>query len=437
MIEFILTLAGGLGWGILIGLLPGIPAYIGPFLLFPFANHMSIEQILAFWLASHIGSQYFGSVAAILMRLPGEISSVVYLDSISKLSIKERLQLVRQTAWGSTVGSVVSLIVIISIFYGGLAGQLIQLTTLNIKLALLGLLIFMLCWFTERRALSFVLFGIGVFFAEKTNRDLPMWLFQMQDYTTDVTVFMLILTLLVIPEFASNILRKNTITEVGNERPDQLPLDIKSMLHGTWIGNIVGLIPGPSHILSTVISYKSKIKNSTISSSIISAESANNSSIIVSLMPFFYIGIPITLSEFLLNDLFQLKFFKLPTDMIMPTVLFPGINYIEFSFIVIAISIAFYHFSAQTLLNCYSALIRTMYYKLPYLFAVLAAGLIWSDITYNPVSVFSYFVSFIILAFVGMFLYNRNINVLPLIFGFLLGDSLCWAVYQYSVIKFL
>lgn len=171
MLEFLLILLLGLAVGVLVGLLPGVPAYIGPLLLYPFLGQMSIDQILAFWLASHIGSQYFGSVAAILLKIPGEASSLIYINDIGKLSTADRLNLVRQTAWGSTVGSVVSLLVILAFYYSGLTTELVQLTSNNIKLALLTTLVVTLCWFTNHRRLSFLLFFIGFFFAEKQTRN--------------------------------------------------------------------------------------------------------------------------------------------------------------------------------------------------------------------------------------------------------------------------
>ena len=58
MLDISLILLLGILSGILIGLLPGLPAYLGPLILFPFVSHLSVVQILIFWLATHIGSQY-------------------------------------------------------------------------------------------------------------------------------------------------------------------------------------------------------------------------------------------------------------------------------------------------------------------------------------------------------------------------------------------
>ena len=318
MLELsLIILFGGIA-GILIGLLPGIPFYLAPFMLFPFIGNLTVEQILVFWLACQIGSQYFSSVAAILMKIPGESSSLVYINDIPKLSIADRYKLVRQTAWGSTVGSVISLSILMMLFYFGLGAKLISLTNTDVKLTVLIVLIFFLIWFTGHKKLSLLLFSIGAFLTPKENYDLPNWVFDMQNYTTDITNLLLIMTLILIPEFLNEIKNKESNRELDlTQNIKKEKLDLRSMLRGSWIGSLTGLIPGPSSILSTMMAYSSYPANK-IKEKIISAETANNSSAITSMLPFLYIGLPITLSEMILFDMFQVKTFHLPMDLISP-----------------------------------------------------------------------------------------------------------------------
>jgi putative tricarboxylic transport membrane protein len=436
MLEFSLILLLGLAVGVLVGLLPGVPAYIGPLLLYPFLGSMSVDQILAFWLASHIGSQYFGSVAAILLKIPGEASSLIYINDIGKLTIADRLALVRQTAWGSTVGSILSLLVVLAFYYSGLTTELVQLTSNNIKLALLTILIVTLCWFTNHKRLSLLLFFIGFFFAEKTNQDLPQWVFSMQEYTTDITLFSLILGFLIIPEFITEVTKQHVSDRVSTTSAQiKEPLNIKAMSRGTWLGSLIGLIPGPSHILSGIISYNS-YKKDDIKSKIISAESANNSATITSLMPFLYIGIPITLSEFLLNDLLQVKLFMIPHDFLSAWPAWHSINFIELCFIIIAVSTLIYHFLAQKFLGMYENFLELAYKKLKLIFIALIAYLIYVDVTFNPVYIIPYLTFLLTLSWIGYYLSRRNVNILPLIFGFILGDMISWSLYQFYQIYF-
>lgn len=433
MLELSIIIVIGITSGVIIGLLPGLPAYIGPLILFPFISHLSIDQILAFWLATHIGSQYFGSVAALLLKIPGEASSLVYIKDLNNLSEGQRLDLVRQTAWGSTIGTLVALAAMIAVYYLGFATELLYLTSNNIKISLLLILMFVMCWFTEHKRLSFLLFFLGFFFAEKSNHELPGWIFEMQKYTTDMTLFGLILSFLIIPEFIRELGKSHDNDRLNiNGTSDKSKLDLKAIFKGTWIGSIVGLIPGPSHILSGIISYNSYKKEES-AKKVISAESANNSATITSLLPFLYVGLPITLSEFLLNDLLQVKMFMIPGDFKQG---WHGINLIEFCFIVVLICTVIYHFLAQHFLGFYERLMSLAYGRLKFIFVGLIAYLIYIDLKFNPVYIIPYFSLMIVLTWFGWKMLNRGINALPLIFGYLLGDMLAWAMYHFYQLNF-
>ena len=427
MLELFLIISIGIISGALIGLLPGLPAYIGPLILFPFVSHLGVDQILAFWLATHIGSQYFGSVAAILLKIPGEASSLVYIKDLDRLTIAQRLDLIRQTAWGSTIGTLTALAVMLAVYYLGFANELLHLTSNNVKISLLLILMFVMCWTTDHKRLSFLLFFVGFFFAEKSNHELPTWIFTMQKYTTDMTLFGLILSFLIIPEFIRELGRSHAADSLKIQRITKSKLDLKAIFKGTWIGSVIGLIPGPSHILGGIISYNS-YKKEQVTKKIIGAESANNSATITSLLPFLYIGLPITLSEFLLNDLLQVKIFMIPGDFMQS---WHGINLIEFCFLIVLLSTLIYHFLAQNFLNFYERLMTLAYGKLKYIFIGLIGYLIFMDLKLNPVYIIPYFSLMIILTWIGWKMLNRGINSLPLIFGYILGDMLAWSMYHF------
>lgn len=427
MVSISLILLLGLVSGILIGLLPGLPAYIGPLIIFPFVSHLDIDQILAYWLTTHIGSQYFGSVAAILLKIPGEASSLVYIKDLDRLNINQRLDLIRQTAWGSTVGTLTALAVMLIVYYLGFANGLLHLTSNNVKISLLLILMFVMCWSTEHKRLSFLLFFIGFFFAEKSNHELPTWIFTMQKYTTDMTLFGLILSFFIIPEFIRELGRSHNTDIVKVQKNTISKLDLKAIFKGTWIGSIVGLIPGPSHILGGIVSYNSYKKEET-TKKIISAESANNSATITSLLPFLYVGLPITLSEFLLNDLLQVKMFMIPGDFKQG---WHGINLIEFCFIVVLICTIIYHFLAQHFLSFYERLMSLAYGRLKYIFIGLIVYLVYIDLKFNPVYIIPYVSLMIILTWIGHRMSCKGVNALPLIFGYILGDMLAWSLYHF------
>ena len=84
--ELVLILAvAGIIVGILVGLLPVLPIYFGPFVLYYFLPYIELEHMLVFWTSVLIGSQYFGSITTITTGIPGEASSIVYLNDTNKM----------------------------------------------------------------------------------------------------------------------------------------------------------------------------------------------------------------------------------------------------------------------------------------------------------------------------------------------------------------
>ena len=437
MLSFFLIILFGLFMGVAIGLLPGLPAFLGLIILYPFIDYLTIDQILAYWLATQVGSQYFGSVAAILLKIPGEASSMVYLDDLNNVSLRDRYDLVRQTAWGSTIGSLVSLTVLVAVYYLGVADLLTVLTKMNVKIFVLSTLIITLIWFTERRVFAAILFLIGLFFAEKTNQNLPSWVFHMQRLSTDVTVFSLMLSMIVIPEFIEEIKKtvKKDVLDLKKAELTKAILDFKSMLRGTWIGSLVGFIPGPSTILASIVSYNSYGANTAKDTNlakkkVISAEAANNSAAITSLLPFVYIGLPITLSEMILMDFLNVKMFTVPTNFI-DTSIIPHLNYIEFSFVIIAVATLIYHFLAQRFLRFYEIVMNNLYGKLVWVYLALIVYIVYIDVHFNPVDLFRYLTFLIGLTFIGVWLLKKRVSTLPLLFGFILGDMITWSAYNF------
>ena len=432
MLEFSLVLLLGIIFGIMVGLLPGVPGYIGPLIMFPFVSILPVEHILTFWLATHIGSQYFGSVAAILLKIPGEVSSLVYVRDIGKLDMRQRLDLVRQTAWGSTMGNMFALAILLVVYYFGLSTGVVQLSGNNVKLFLLITLMVVMCWFTNHRVLSFMMFIMGVIFSEKTAGTLPTWVFKMQEYTTDMTLFGLILGMLIIPEFIKEMFdeKREDPVDVNIKDIKRSKLDFRAMFRGTWIGSLMGLIPGPSHILSGIVSYNSYKKDDT-QKKIISAESANNSATISAIMPFLFIGFPITLSEFLLADLLQVKMFLMPMDFKNSWSVFGGLNLIEMSFLVMATSALVYHVLAQRFLGFYEKLLHLAYGRLKLIFVALICYLVYVDLTFNPVYLIPYLLTLAVLTWIGYKMLRNDINPMPLVFGYILGDMMTWSGYHF------
>ena len=95
-----------------------------------------------------------------------------------------------------------------------------------------------------------------------------------------------------------------------------------------------------------------------------------------------------------------------------------------------------YHFLAQKFLGMYENFLELAYKKLKLIFIALIAYLIYVDVTFNPVYIIPYLIFLLALSWIGYHLFRRNVNVLPLIFGFILGDMISWSLYQFYQIYF-
>ena len=427
MFELITSAVSGIIFGVMVGLLPGLPAYVAPLIVMPFAADLSVESILIFWLATHIGSQYFGSVATILLRIPGEVSGMIYLHHIKDFSLQQRLDLIRQTALGSSLGSVIALAALIVLYYTGVGSWLVALSTTESKFALLCVLAAVLIFSARQRVIAFILFAGGIALAEKTSFDLPIWLYATGEYTSNVTVFAVILGLLIIPEFVQELKRPSTMINQDLQQFRSNVLDVSSMWRGGVIGSVIGLFPGPNHIMSSVTAYHHRREPTA---RIIAAESANNSAIISSLMPFFFLGLPITISEFVLYDIMQVKSLVMPNIMFEPSAVWTAITRMELVFAMAIICVAVYTILAQKFLPVYAWIVTTIYQRLWFLFLIILAGLIALDIVYQYVVIWKYIVGLTLLTIIGLWLYSRKIDPLPAVFGFVLGDLLTWTASQ-------
>jgi hypothetical protein len=148
-----------------------------------------------------------------------------------------------------------------------------------------------------------------------------------------------------------------------------------------------------------------------------------------------FVGLPITLSEMILSDIMAVKTFVLPLDLKGETVL-PGVNYIEFCFLLVMFLTVCYHFLAQSFLKYYEKLMIFAHGKLLWVYVALVIYLVTIDTMFNPVYMPRYLMFMALMTLGGIWLLRRQISVLPLIFGFVLGDMITWAVYNFYRINF-
>lgn len=425
MIELLVTLLVSVVAGTVIGLLPGLPIWLGVFLIFPWLDLLNPAQIMMYWMGIAIGSQYFGSVSTLLLRVPGENSSLIYVRDTYSMSLQQRLDLVRQTAWGSAMATVISVAVVAVLYAVGSHDSIIAWTTSNVKAVIYLALILLLIITADHRGWAAGLLMMGIGLADKTNQALPVWILQINDAVSHVTIFSAMVALIVIPELLAYRTDRSVQKEKLVGSTDQ-PLQWWMMLKGTAVGCISGLIPGMTATIGSISAYR--FLPGTPAQRIVAAESANNSAIITALLPLLIIGIPITVDEIIVANALTLKLLEMPGVFRAPAI--GGMSLGWFTVSVAAIFAVIYFWLSQRFLPVYVRLVELLHTRLRVIYVVMLAWLIYFDVTLNAVNIWTYVIMLVAFSGLGWWLRQRAINPLPLLLGILLGDSMTWTAYH-------
>jgi len=307
--ELVLLLGWAIVLGAIVGILPGLSPLLGLILTLPLIAWAPVWAILIFWTCYLTVTQYYGSVGAILFKVPGETSSIPALDA--SRSIKGTRGVVRSlrvTAFSSLVAGIIGIVgfAVVTIF---LTNSWSMLFKTNVNVIFLALLLVLILARQSAWIRNAILIGIGIFLANVGNIPVFNNLCGQQSWTcftlkpTDIGLA--IVCLYAMPYLFVN-------TDHFNSRQSQStslmgwssttkfwPIAAR---HGL-LGWIMGFIPGLGVTLSsnTSASLESGTKARRLRI-MAAAESANNSSVISCTVPFLFMGLPITGTELLMDN---------------------------------------------------------------------------------------------------------------------------------------
>jgi TctA family transporter len=404
--------------GIMAGLLPAIPAWLMPFLLLPFLSDLSVYQVTIFWLTTMITSQFFGSISSISFGIPGENSSLIYINETNKMSGVDRTELLRQTADASAIATIVAL---------GFAMLLLPATITNIHFFNSTFFTFIVVYWAAlmisifspgKNYINLLIFLLGVVLASHDNIALPEWILDINTITYDVSVINLLVGLLLVPRLMTS---QNTVTGNLLDRSDvfynQSKL-LKNTAGGTLIGMISGFLPGPTATIASSLAYK--IGPGDLRDRVIRAEAANNSVIIVGAMIFMILNIPLALDTITINELLTRTGFNQGLHTI-----------IDATFILIILfSTIIAWLLARNSLKLYAVLAKSVNSKI--LSLVISTFLIMIDLllSHGSYSLLMYATWLLVFSVIGIACWNNKISVMPGILGFILGPTLIWTTFQ-------
>jgi len=423
LLEIVLIASLGILVGVFTGLLPALPVYTGPFLLYQFHNNLLLESLLLFWLAVYAGSQFFGSIACITTGIPGEESSLVYIKDIESYTLSERNNLLYSTAFGSWVAGSISIVCMWLFINAGSLLDINWLFSIRVQTILFTLILLSFIIVSNNKFISLLLVLFGVIISPQNNYALPNIWYSVQWFFQGYTFYMLILGIMIIPTLFDY---KISVENEDTHKAVREPINWKVLLKSSFIGIFAGLIPGPSASVGSILAYRSETVNKL---KIIAAETANNSAVMASTIPFFLLALPINQNTIIMNGIMDLKG-ALITEVLHTQSIISNLSVIDFVCISLFIIMALYYLLSTSLIDFYVKLIVLLHKKIKLILICILTGLIYLDLQTAEITVLNYFILLGIFTFIGFLIKSCKVSPVPLLFAVLLGNKVIWNFIQ-------
>ena len=299
----------GAALGTLIGVLPGIGTTATIAMLLPITFNLDPTSALIMLAGIYYGSQYGGSTTAILVNIPGEISSVVTaLDGYQMARRGRAGPALAVAAIGSFVAGCFATLVI------ALAAPALAEVALKFgpaeyfSLMVLGLICAtVLAHGSVLKAILMILVGllIGIVGTD-VNTGTLRFTFDIPELSDGVSIIALFMGMFGISEIIANLEYKGTrevfTRSVGKLMPsrEELRRSVGPIVRGAGIGSALGILPGGGSILGAFSSYMIEKKVSKrpqefgkgAIEGVAGPEAANNAGAQASFIPMLTLGIP-------------------------------------------------------------------------------------------------------------------------------------------------
>ena len=416
IIELLLLFALCIALGAFAGLMPGITPLMPLLLILPLIKNFSAEILLIFWACYISVSQYYGSVSALLLKVPGETSSLpVLAASRDIVSTRNIIRSYRLTAMGSLIASLIG-IAGLAIFFFWLENLWPHLFSTRITVIFLSVIFAMMLIINRQYLLNLSLITLGLLISNLPDiysitsmcGENSWWCFSLKP-----TDFMLaIMCLYAVPYFFvdTNHFNARRLSRWTN-------LSWKPLLkfwpvagrHGI-LGFLVGFVPGMGVPLSSNISatLESNANPKRRLRIMCAAESSNNASIISCMIPFLFLGIPITATEMLMDQWLVInKAMTVNAELMYSTMDLAGLK-IQFStglLLCLSMTCIVCFFLTSRFINLYSSIQKI------------------------PASILGNLIKFLMLIFFAMTLYYAELSISSTIFTILVFSAIgIWAV---------
>jgi putative tricarboxylic transport membrane protein len=312
--------------GFISGIIPGVGNTIMILGSYPLLKDASLLQMLVYYLAIVSSSQFSGSVVATVFGVPGESSSLPAVIEGNRMFHRGVGNFaISNAALGSVLGAFVAVVAVYSVL--PFAIELIKrFYNNNVQMVILILATTSICVLMGKSVRQNIcVFAIGILLGLVGTNYVPNYVFlpQIIPYETfpllltDLPLFPIIISCYVFPvllqtySMFSGFDTKQKYIDNNRfvEHIKEFVRNISSSLRGSVFGCFIGLVPHIGSSVASNLSYaierrfglkhKQYNKNGDIKT-LVAAETANNSTGLVGLLPLILIGIPISASEAML-----------------------------------------------------------------------------------------------------------------------------------------
>lgn len=346
--ELLIALSAGIFSGFLIGLIPGLSVSFVIILSLPFLGNFDLLQLLVFYLAVLSSSQYSETIVALLLGIPGESTSLPVVEARKDIEEKDISQTLYNCATGSFIGSMLSVVITMVVFYFLKDSTFYLKTWFMLFVVFVGLMLAVASsnnrWYETIAMMVFGWLLSKIGYDSNTGKD---FLTFDNRYlyggipTISVLVSLFILpNLLAIPSYVS----KSVSYERTSASLTLFPW--AASIRGTIVGYLTGLIPYVGSIISSNVSYFIEKKlRSSIPSQVTAAETANNAAFFSVIAPMLIFGIAIVptqgmLLEVIAKNLIKFDWAAVKDIMVSLAVIMVVINAINWIINTKAISLA-------------------------------------------------------------------------------------------------
>jgi TctA family transporter len=411
----VITAVMAIAAGAMAGLLPGLPAWVLPLLIAPWAAQLGPDHVVMFWIISVIASQFFGSMASVMFGIPGENSSMVYVRDLHAFTTDQRRQLLMHTANSGLVATLVALVVTALGHQTMISVMPLLATTTAALIVMLSVSILVIAG-SGSVVVGAASFVVGAVLTTKSNIALPALFQQVNAWTYDLSIISLTVALLVLPRLWA---RSEPVTQAGDGAAVTRP--IASTVSGTTWGLLTGFLPGATATIASALAYRRTA--GTVWDRVISAEAANNSTIVIGAFLLIYLQIALSLDSVMVTSVFAQQGWTIYHDLAR------NFDLTKFMIVVVPATICTW-WLARTASPIFALLAQHVnrgWITVAVAGVMLTIDWIIAPGTYHWAGYTVWFMAFV---GVGVLWQRQAWSPLPLIFGFVLGDGLVWAIWQ-------